>query len=242
KPIPAAITGLTGITDEMVGAAPTFAEIAAELQRRLDGRLLIAHNARFDYHFLRAEFRRLGIEFSATVLCTVRLSRHLFPEQQRHNLDSIMERFALSCAARHRALPDAQVVWSFARELSRRIESEQLTAAVEALVQLPVQTRGQISQIAQRVPSVPGVYVFYDGEGSEFYGGKSANLRSRILADLESQGGKLEQLKHLQTATLEWIETAGGFGAALRELRLLRSLDPRYNRRRQPGEAWSWDW
>jgi DNA polymerase-3 subunit epsilon len=242
KPIPIGITTLTGISDDMVALAPSFADIAPELQRRLEGRLLIAHNARFDYHFLRAEFRRLGIAFSASVLCTVRLSRRLFPEHRHHNLDSVMERFALSCSARHRALPDAQVIWSFARELRRRIEPQQLAAAVESLVQLPVQTRGEISQIYERVPSVPGVYVFYGSDGSPLYVGKSANLRSRILADLEAEGGRLEHLKHLHTATLEWTETAGELGAALREISLMRSLEPRYNRRRQPGEAWSWDW
>ena len=65
KPIPSGIAALTGITDDMVAAAPTFLELAPELQRRLEGRLLIAHNARFDYNFLRAEFRRVGILFSA---------------------------------------------------------------------------------------------------------------------------------------------------------------------------------
>jgi len=242
KPIPAGIIALTGISDDMVAPAPSFADIAPDLQHRLDGRLLIAHNARFDYHFLRAEFRRLGIAFTSSVLCTVRLSRRLFPEHRHHNLDSVMERFTISCAARHRALGDAQVIWSFARELKRRIAPEQLTAAVQALVQLPVQTRGQISQILERVPSVPGVYVFYDADGTALYVGKSANLRSRIHADLEGEGQRHEHIQHLHSATLEWIETAGELGAALRETDLIRSLAPRYNRKRNPGEAWSWDW
>jgi DNA polymerase-3 subunit epsilon len=101
------------------------------------------------------------------------------------------------------------VIWSFARELKARVETKELSAAIEALVQLPVQTRGEVSQIWQRVPSVPGVYVFYDADGSALYVGKSANLRSRILADLEGQAARLEHLRHLQQATLEWIETAG---------------------------------
>jgi DNA polymerase-3 subunit epsilon len=242
KPIPSGITTLTGITDDMVAAAPTFADIAPQLQRRLEGRLLIAHNARFDYQFLRAEFRRLNVLFTSSVLCTVRLSRRLFPEHRHHNLDSLMERFAISCSARHRALPDAQVIWSFARELKRRLDPQALRQAIEAVVQLPVQSRGQISELWQRVPSVPGVYVFYDADGSPLYVGKSANLRSRILADLEGQGSRLEHLRHLQEATLEWTETAGELGAGLREIDLLRTLQPRYNRKRLIGEAWTWDW
>src|SRR4029077_1093511 len=61
--IPPVIASLTGITAEMVDDAPSFAEISAELLERLEGRLLVAHNARFDYGFLRAEFRRTGVRF-----------------------------------------------------------------------------------------------------------------------------------------------------------------------------------
>jgi hypothetical protein len=71
---------------------------------RLEGHLFVAHNARFDYGFLRTEFRRLGLRFSAPVLCTVKLSRALYAEHRRHNLDTLMERFSLACGARHRAL------------------------------------------------------------------------------------------------------------------------------------------
>src|SRR5207344_1572910 len=135
--LPPAVTSLTGITDAMVMAAPCFADVASELQDRLEGRLLVAHNARFDYAFLRAEFRRLGIRFRSRVLCTVRLSRRLFPEHRHHNLDSLIERFSLSCSARHRALPDAQVLWAFARELRRGLEPERLAAAVAAVTRIP---------------------------------------------------------------------------------------------------------
>ena len=78
--IPPFIETLTGISNDMVALAPTFAKVACELKARLDGRLLIAHNARFDYGFLRQEFLRLGIKFHCDVVCTVKLSRKLFPD------------------------------------------------------------------------------------------------------------------------------------------------------------------
>src|ERR1700691_4580571 len=80
-PIPAYIAAFTGISDEMVAGAPRFAQIAAEVRQRLQGAVFVAHNARFDYSFLRSEFRRLDSHFSARVLCTVKLSRRLYPEQ-----------------------------------------------------------------------------------------------------------------------------------------------------------------
>ncbi len=159
RAIPPVIASLTGITDEMVANAPSFAEIAAGLLERLEGRLLVAHNARFDYGFLRAEFRRIGIRFRARVLCTVRLSRALFPEHRHHNLDSVMQRFGLSCAARHRALGDAQVVWAFARELGRVVESERLAKAVAAVTQVPALPAGLDPERFEDLPDAPGVYV-----------------------------------------------------------------------------------
>jgi len=105
--IPPAIQAFTGITDEMVADAPTFDQLRADVRSRIEGRLFVAHNARFDYGFLRNEFRRLGGKFSAPVLCTVRLSRALFAEHGRHNLDTLIERWGLRCGQRHRALGDA---------------------------------------------------------------------------------------------------------------------------------------
>ena len=241
--IPAVITSLTGITNEMVAGAPTFAEIGPGLLERLEGRLLVAHNARFDYAFLRAEFRRIGVRFRARVLCTVRLSRALFPEHRHHNLDSIMERFGLSCAARHRALGDAQVVWAFAGELERAVEPERLAETVAAITRVPTLPAGVDAERFEDLPDAPGVYVFYAADGTPLYAGKSANLRSRVLAHFDGDGHlDLAQRLALQTASLEWIETGGELGAALREIALLRQLAPIFNRRRDPSQAWSLRW
>jgi len=243
RPIPAGITSLTGITDEMLHAAPRFAEIADELLARLEGRVLVAHNAHFDYAFLRAEFRRLGVRFRARTLCTVRLSRALFPEHRHHNLDSVIERHSLPCAARHRALGDAQALWAFARELYRRIEPERLAAAVASVTRTPVLPAGVDPQRFEELPAAPGVYAFYTQDGSALYVGKSPNLRSRVAAHFMREADRERELRRaLDTASLEWTETAGELGAALRELALLREVRPRFNRRREPSQVWSLRW
>ena len=90
--IPHAIQQFTGITEAMVADAPPFAAVAQDIAARLEGRLFVAHNARFDYGFLRGEFRRLGRRLRAPVLCTVRLSRALTPGERGHNLDAVMAR------------------------------------------------------------------------------------------------------------------------------------------------------
>src|SRR5262245_19726817 len=186
--IPPAVVSLTGITDEMVAEAPTFADISAELLQRLEGRLLVAHNARFDYAFLRAEFRRLGIHYRSRALCTVRWSRALFPEHRHHNLDSVIKRFALSCSARYRALGDAQAVWAFARELERNVEPQRLARAVADATQVPWLPPGFDYERFDGLPEAPGVYAFYASDGTPLFVGSALNLRSRVLAHFAGGG------------------------------------------------------
>ncbi|HEX8886033.1 MAG TPA: 3'-5' exonuclease, partial [Noviherbaspirillum sp.] len=132
-PIPPFIQSLTGISNEMVADAPTFAELADDIQARLADRIFIAHNARFDHGFLKNEFRRTGHEFRPPVLCTVRLSRKLFPGFARHNLDSIVERHRLEVTQRHRALGDAQLIWQFWQKLPESHAPEVIEEAVSRL-------------------------------------------------------------------------------------------------------------
>jgi DNA polymerase-3 subunit epsilon len=135
--IPPAIQALTGITDDMVAGAPAFEDLAAGLLERLEGRVFVAHNARFDYGFLRQEFERAGLRFQARTLCTVRLSRRLYPGHAHHNLDSLIDRHHLRCSARHRALGDAQAVWQFLRVAAEERGGEALAEAAAQLAKPP---------------------------------------------------------------------------------------------------------
>jgi DNA polymerase-3 subunit epsilon len=137
RAIPRYIERLTGITNEDLRGAPVFREIKDDLLRLLEGSILVAHNARFDYGFIRKEFERERIAFSAKCLCTVRLSRRLFPGYRRHNLDSIIRRFDLDCANRHRAIGDARVLWEFLRILRTGTDAGKLNEAVAMLLGTP---------------------------------------------------------------------------------------------------------
>ena len=111
--IPSFITNLTGITNQMTAGSPLFASIADELDEFLQGALFIAHNVGFDYGFIKAEYQLLGKKFDMDRLCTVRLSRALYPEQRRHNLDTLIQTHGFVVPSRHRALDDAQVLVDF---------------------------------------------------------------------------------------------------------------------------------
>jgi DNA polymerase-3 subunit epsilon len=109
-PIPFFIQNLTGISNQMVRDASTFAKAAPRLLELLDGAVLVAHNAPFDHGFLRGEFARLQTDLRVKTLCTVRLSRSLYPQHLSHSLDAIMQRHGLSSSSRHRAMGDVDVV------------------------------------------------------------------------------------------------------------------------------------
>ena len=233
--IPPAIQALTGITNEMVADAPAFEDLAQDLYERLDGRVFVAHNARFDYGFLRHEFERAGLRFQARTLCTVKLSRRLYPQHARHSLDSLIARHGLSLGAsrhaRHRALGDAQAVWQFLRVAAEERGADILQETARRLAQLPSLPAHIERAEIDAIPEAPGVYLFYGESGAPLYVGKSVNLRSRVLQHFSDD---LRSPREAQIAReirrIEWRRTGGELGALLLEARLVKELAPVFNR------------
>lgn len=241
QPIPPFIEKMTGISDEMVANAPQFETLADDILQRLSGRLFIAHNARFDYGFLKNAFRRIGMKFQTEVLCSVKLSRKLYPQHYKHSLDSLIERHGIVLAERHRALADAEAVWAFlqsARQELTEVVLEEATGALLARAQFP---EGIDPEVAENLPDVPGVYLFFDDEDKPLFVGRTVNLRSGVLGYFsgEHRPGKDVRLAE-QVKRIAWHETVGEFGAMLHELQLIKRLKPFLNLKgRGPNEVCS---
>lgn len=108
QPLPPTIVRLTGITPAMVARAPRFCEIADQLLAFVGSRVLVAHNARFDLAFLDAEFQRAcALSLRPPHLCTLALSRRLFPELPNHRLPTVAQYMGLEMPTWHRARSDA---------------------------------------------------------------------------------------------------------------------------------------
>jgi len=242
RPIPAMIESLTGITDAMVADAPTFAQLAGDLYQRLAGKTLVAHNARFDFGFLRNEFRRVGLKYAPDVLCTVRLSRRLYPQERRHNLDSVIARHGLSCDNRHRALADARVLWDFTRHIHQDLDTSEIRNAVVDQLRKPQLPPSLPTDLPEQIPEAPGVYAFYAKDNVALHVGKSANLRARVLSHFS--GDKRPAWRaSTEIARVEWKVTAGELGAQFLHARWLKELQPLHNsRRRHHEELWSLQW
>jgi DNA polymerase III subunit epsilon len=232
--IPSPIQALTGITNQMVAAAPRFAELAGELYQRLEGRVFIAHNARFDYGFLRREFDRAGIKFNAKTLCTVRLSRRLYRGEPHHNLDSVIARHNIDCRARHRAMGDADALWQFLRIAAHEHGGEVIEVAARQIARQPTLPPQLDRAAIDAVPEAPGVYLFYGEGGIPLYIGKSASMRSRVMSHFAGSGS-VELARRVRR--IDWKRTAGELGALLLEARLVKQLAPEFNRQLRASEG-----
>ncbi|MBL8420648.1 MAG: 3'-5' exoribonuclease [Dechloromonas sp.] len=240
--IPPFIEQLTGISNELVADAPAFADVADETRRRLEGRLFIAHNARFDYGFLKNEFKRLGVTFRAPVLCTVKLSRALFPEHKRHNLDSLIARHNLAVGARHRALADAQLIRQFWQKIHVDRSIDEIDAALKAQNARPSLPPYLDAGIVDDLPDTPGVYLFYAENDLPLYVGKAKDIRQRVLSHFSADHSSAREMSLAQQVRrIDWIETAGEIGALLTEAALVKQLQPSHNRQlRRNDEVCTW--
>lgn len=126
EPLPEFIVGLTGITDDMLKDAPLFETVATELDELLEGALFVAHNAKFDYSFIKAEYERCGRQFSAITLCTVELARVFHPQWINHKLQTMIEQFKFDFTERHRAEDDASVLIQYIKQLRVDVGDELL--------------------------------------------------------------------------------------------------------------------
>ena len=215
RPISRFITGLTGIDSAMVATAPSFAQLAPEVLERLRGRLFIAHNARFDYSFLKHEFKRIGINFRAPNLCTVKLSRKLFPQHHRHSLDTLVSRYEIFVEERHRALADARVLWDLWQKWHAELPPETIHRTVSALVGRPELPPQLDPTLIDDLPEAPGAYAMLGEDGSLLQCKRSSNLRQQVLGHFSPANRETALAKN--TWRIEWREAAGELGARLAE-------------------------
>ena len=236
------IENLTGISNAMVRDAPAFAEVAAQLLDLLDGAVLVAHNARFDHGFLLNEFARIEIPLRVKTLCTVRLSRLLYPQHRSHGLDAIMQRHGLHSTARHRAMGDVDVVLAWLACATQELGAAQVQRQAATLLQGSAALPPQLETAVKDIPETCGVYLFY-GEGQvPLYIGKSVNLRSRVMAHFQAAGKVAREMRMAQEIRrVEWTETAGEIGALLLEARLVKQRQPLHNRQlRRESSLCAW--
>jgi len=148
RPIPPASTAVHGITDAMVAHAPPWPEAVRAFHAYAGDAVLVAHNAAFDLACLHAAEAQAGVRFSNPVLCSLRLSQWLDPDEPDHDLDWLAARHGFVVSGRHDALGDAEATAVLVCDLLRRAEARRV-ASLEELFRR-TRMRELIAEAAER--------------------------------------------------------------------------------------------
>jgi len=228
--VPLFITGLTGITNDMVMEAPTFAEIAGEIFQQLKEKIFVAHNAHFDYSFLKKELDEAGIQWSSKKLCTVKLSRKIIPGLDSYSLGRLAESLGISIQDRHRAGGDADATARIFDLLLKRDDKGVITKALKRNSGEATLPPNLSKKEFDSLPASPGVYYFCDDKGQVIYVGKAINIRKRIAGHFSGEASEWNRSNiRNEIHHIRYTLTGNELIALILEAQEIRNLWPRYN-------------
>jgi DNA polymerase III subunit epsilon len=230
-PIPRYITSLTGISNEMVYAAPRFEEVAANIYQLLSKRIFVAHNVNFDYSFLKHHLQATGFELNTKKLCTVRMSRKAFPGWPSYSLGNLCRQLQITIENRHRAMGDVlatvQVFEKIVKEYPEGLVDKMVKGRNKEQYLPPHLPAEQVEQL----PTDPGVYYFHNKKGKIIYIGKATNLRQRVKSHFSNNDdGKRKQQFLLHIYSVSYKLCASELSALILESVEIRKWWPQYNR------------
>jgi DNA polymerase-3 subunit epsilon len=236
RPLRRGIQRFTGISQNMVDDAPPPEDVLPELATLLEGRVMVAHNARFDVGVLRRSFERAGLDWpDPPTLCTVTLARRFAPLARQRKLAPLADALGIDVEEVHRALPDAltcaRVFCALFPRLCANAPSVGDAVALlrgrgrrakktEAAERIPPSERPDLSTL----PDDPGVYIFRDDRGKPVYIGKSVSLRTRARAHFCAPAGWTERAE-----VVDYRPTNSELGALVLENRLIKEYRPAGN-------------
>ncbi|HWB37248.1 MAG TPA: DEDD exonuclease domain-containing protein, partial [Rugosimonospora sp.] len=244
-PLPPFITVLTGITQAMLGPAPTLAEVLPAFLEFARGAVWVAHNAPYDVGFLRAACAKLGYPWpKPVVLDTAALARRaLTPDEVPNRKLGSLATFFGGRTPSHRALDDARATVDVLHGLFARLGDHRVFTIGDAVefqrAVSPTQRRKR--HLAENLPDTPGVYVFRAADGRPLYVGKSGTIATRVRSYFTAAEKRARISEMLNAAErVEAIECAHALEAEVRELRLIAAHKPPYNRRSKYPERVHW--
>lgn len=230
RAIPSFITGLTGITSHMVQEAPTFEDLSEEIYDWLKDRVFVAHNAHFDYSFLKKEFEGVGINWSTKKLCTVRLSRKIIPGLNSYGLGRLAESLGIKIPDRHRAGGDALATAKIFDILMKRDQSGVIAKALKRNSGETILPPNLPKAEFDKLPAKAGVYYFLDSRGTVIYVGKAVNIKKRIAGHFTGEAREWNRSNiRNEIHNITYELTGSELIAFILESQEIRRLWPKYN-------------
>lgn len=229
RTIPPYIINLTGITNEMVEQAPRFYEIAAKILETFKDTVFVAHNAVFDYNFIKKEFAELGYKFRMDTLCTVQLSKKIFPGLSSYSLGELCKSLGISIYDRHRAKADAEATMLLFNMIYKKDKIENDCLNINGFTISGLSKNIDLSKF-KNLPDTTGVYYLYDDDGELIYIGKSKNIRNRVISHLRNEDNHKSFSMRTHIADVDFVETGSELIALILESNEIRKNKPRYNK------------
>ncbi len=231
RPIPSYISQLTGISNEMVENAPCFYEIAKEIVEITENTIFVAHNVRFDYNFVKAEFKSLGYNFTKKTLCTVRLSRKVFKGLPSYSLGKLCISLGIELENRHRAMGDAKATTIVFEKIHKTLSSIENNWYLDEIPKTSLPSLLP-NDILDKIPeNLVGVYYFYNSDHQIVYVGKSKDIKKRIIQHFAMgiQGSRRALQLKKEIADIGFEPTGNELIALLLESDEIKKHKPIYN-------------
>ena len=222
------VSRMTGITDNMLQDAPKFHEVAKKIWTLTDDAVFVAHNVNFDFSYIHQEFKSLGADFRRKKLCTVRLSRKLFPGYPSYSLGNICSNLGINFGNRHRAMGDAMATTKLFERCLLHDNDEVIKKSLSKNSKEALLPPYLSKEVYDALPEKTGVYYFHDVKGKIIYVGKAINIKSRIYSHLTGKGtAKLSFIAAIANITYTLCGTE--LIALLLESHEIKRLFPLYN-------------
>lgn len=229
KPIQPFVVQLTGINSGMLTNAPKFHEIAKQIIEIMEGCVLVAHNANFDYRILKNEFKNLGYDFVKDTLCTVELSRKLLPDQDSYSLGKLCRSLGIPTSDRHRANGDVIATVKLLKLLlNKDIDKEILKANIKSEGIIKSKHTLDFQKLLDKAPRVTGVYYLYNSVGNIIYIGKHKNIRTGFNQLLLRKSKRADQL-HKKIKDFSYEETGSPLIANIKHFGEIQNNQPKFN-------------
>lgn len=230
QPIPKYIQAFTGITNEMVTGAPRFEEVAEKVYTFLQGNIFVAHNVNFDYSFIKSHLDFYGYSFQAKKLCTVRLSRQIFPGFPSYSLGNLCQSLEIELNNRHRAGGDAEATVVLFKKLLDHDQKGLIQASLLRTSKEQALPPNVPRAHFDALPKTPGVYYFHDQKGKVIYVGKAKNIRTRVNSHFSNNSDSRQRQNFLRnTYAITFQSTATELMAAILESTEIKRLWPLFN-------------
>jgi DNA polymerase III subunit epsilon len=230
SPIPHFIQILTGINPEMVKDAPLFSEIAARIYVMLKDAVFVAHHVNFDYSFIKHQLSVEGYDLDTKKLCTVRMSRKIFPGLPGYSLGKLCRSLEIPIQNRHRAGGDADATVQLFEKLLQQDNHGYIPKMLRGKNQERYLPPNLPAEIIQSIPYTPGVYYFHDQKGKVIYVGKAKNLHSRVCSHFSNNNTSQRKQAFLRDIfSITWEDCGTELMAFLFECIEIKRLWPAYN-------------